>query len=299
MAIATLAQLKQRLGVPTADTSQDDALTALLAQAQALAEKHVGYPFEQTAAVTEYHAGTGREYLSLRRVPVTFVQPTGTVASGSTAVTGLSSASRLVAGMPVVAPDYLPAGTVLSSVNAGALTAVLSRAATASGSGVRLSCGCAAWLDQGAEAGQGEDDFPEDTALEPGTDYSLRPTSGPAGLFASGLLRRPGGVWPRHARRTSGWLHAAVPGPLSADQTIKVVYTAGWAAADIPADLAWAVLDVCALAFRGRVAGGVVSSVSFDGLSFSLDSGRLMDAWMGWLAGGGGAILARYRRTPV
>lgn len=77
--LSSLSSLKTHLGIPAADTSQDDALTQwLLGVDEATAsyigrERVPGYHPLQSVQATEFYDGNGRELLVLRRRPVTAV----------------------------------------------------------------------------------------------------------------------------------------------------------------------------------------------------------------------------------
>jgi len=68
--LCTLTDLKTRIGIDSADTAQDDLLTALIAGFTAAAEGYCGRALVLTAEdVTEYYSGVA-EFLCLRRYPV-------------------------------------------------------------------------------------------------------------------------------------------------------------------------------------------------------------------------------------
>lgn len=69
MALLTLTSLKASLGIADTNTSRDDELTALIADATAQIEKYLGYDPEVTA-YTEYADGTGGADLSLNCPPL-------------------------------------------------------------------------------------------------------------------------------------------------------------------------------------------------------------------------------------
>ncbi len=69
--IATLAQLKSHLGIPTSDTQDDAALTQLLTGLQARIEKHCNRKFD-SAAAEEIHYMSPRpvRIIAVRRPPI-------------------------------------------------------------------------------------------------------------------------------------------------------------------------------------------------------------------------------------
>lgn len=73
MSLAGLSDLKTLLGIPTSDTSQDDALTLLLEGVDAAVKSYTKRPYLEATEVTEYHSGSGRPELVLRHRPVTAV----------------------------------------------------------------------------------------------------------------------------------------------------------------------------------------------------------------------------------
>lgn len=301
MAVITRANLKIRLGIPSTDTSEDDALDALITQVTALCEAYLGFPIEQAVAL-EFYSGTGRSWLPLRRKPVTIVVAEADTTDGGTTVSGLTStqAASIIASMPVVG-DGIPVGATVASV--GGTSVVISSAATATATDARLAFGLAVWLDTGAgRGGQGDDSFADETLLGLGQDVVLDARQGTtAGVFTSysGMLMRAGNVWTRPLRREGGLLAPFAAGPLADGAlNVKVVYTAGWAAASIPADIQLAVMDTIALARLASPFGTFLSSESWDGYSRTL-AGLADMAWLGYLSGAGGANLARYKRLSV
>lgn len=297
MAAITVPFVKIRLGISADDTSEDAALTALVPQCQALAEKALGFALERSID-TVYLDGTGREWVTLPRKPVTIVTAEGDTTISSTTISGLPAATvlALVAGMPVVG-DNIPAGATV--VSATGTSCVISSAATATASDTWITFGMAVWLDTNAGmGGQGADGFADDTLLTPGVDYTLRGTTTASGgviVSNSGLLWRPSG-WERPSRRKGGLLARYVAGPLpDGGQNIKCVYTPGYAPGTIPADIQLGLIEVLSLA-RAFAGGAFLTSESFDGYSYSRQLG---DVWQGYMAGPGGAMLNRYKRLPV
>jgi hypothetical protein len=80
-------------------------------------------------------------------------QPTATTSSGSETLTSVSSTANLAPGMLVTGAG-IPAGTVITDVGSGTVT--VSQAATASASGVTLTCWGAALTQVNGSPGQGQ-----------------------------------------------------------------------------------------------------------------------------------------------
>ena len=142
-------------------------------------------------------------------------------------------------------------------------------------------------IDRNGNYGTTAGSFP--TLLTSGVDYAWRPSTS--------LIWRVNGVWGRYRMRLRDDLAVRPVGPLPGSGNIKVIYVAGFAV--VPDDLQLAVIDTIALARAGAGRGGFLQSESYDGYSYSLAGLNTSAAWMGYLAGPGGAILNNYRRIPV
>jgi hypothetical protein len=296
MAVITRVALKLRLGIPSTDTSEDDALDALITQVTALVEKWLGYPLEQSTT-TVYLDGTGREWLMLPGKPCTCVTTTGTTTDASTTVSSIPAAAiaSIVAGMPVVGTG-IPSGATVSSL--GATSVVLSSAATADGTAVRLDFGLSIWEDPTGWYGQGDDAFDSDTLLTPGIYALRRDGRGPlAGLSVSGMVQRANGLWLSYPRRQGGLLSSFIPGPVAGQGALKVAFTSGYTSALMPADVQLAVMDVIGLVRASSPDGRLINSTSWDG--YSVSYANVEASFLGYIGGTGGAILAPHRRMPL
>lgn len=69
MALVTLSALKARLGIASGDTSRDTDLEGIIAAAEGMTRKYLGYDPETTGTQTEYLAPIGAEMLTLRKTP--------------------------------------------------------------------------------------------------------------------------------------------------------------------------------------------------------------------------------------
>lgn len=221
------ATLKQFLRLGSNDTSQDNLLDLLLVIADRAVKLWTKRDLE-TSVYTEYKNGTGTQRLVLKHRPVRSYRLTGTLSSGSTTVSGLSSTTNLSVGMPAIATG-IPAGTTVASIPSSTSVA-LSQAATASGS-ASILFGIACWLDAAGYYGDGTGAFASTTQLTLGSDYGLERDDN--GLSQSGILVRlsggPSGAvvdWPWGWRK--GTLTARMPPAWTEGMgNIKVVYAAG------------------------------------------------------------------------
>ncbi len=267
--------VKSLLGLAATDPSQDSTLLNHLGAADQAVKNYCKRDFELTV-YTAYVDGRNQPRLVLRQRPVRSYALSGTTTSASTSVTGISDTGNLTVGMPVLGTG-IPHGTTLSAITSpSAIT--LSAAATASGT-VTLKFGLAVWLHAGGFAGQSADPFPESTQLEQGVDFYLE-VDQPDGSSKCGLLRRLGGGptgsaidWPWEWRKGSLTARMAPAWPDTAGG-IKVMFTAGFAEGQIPADLQMATAELTCWLFRFAGQGGYpVSSEGYEGYNYAL--GRL------------------------
>lgn len=87
LALTTLANLRESLKVPTADTSNDVYFQHLIDRFSKLAENYIGRGDLTSAAATEGYDATGQLYLILKRFPVSAIGSItvdGTVLDSST-----------------------------------------------------------------------------------------------------------------------------------------------------------------------------------------------------------------------
>ena len=130
--------------------------------------------------------------------------------------------------------------------------------------------------DAGGHFGQSPTPFPASMNLVEGVDFALK--SGFAGYGSSGILTRINGVWYGNPTRYAGWLANQ---PAKPSGNIKVIYRAGYEAADIPPDLVMAINSaVIMAAFSGSVGGVNAQSMSYEDASVSYaDPGTVAKAF--------------------
>lgn len=303
MAIYSLSELKGSLGIADGDVSQDVTLSGALKASQAAVESYCKRQFER-ATRTAYPRSDGMPEITLEHAPVRCYSLAGSATSGDTTVTGLSSTADLVAGMPVVHAD-IPAGTTVSTI-ASSTSVTISAATTAAISAGTLVFGLEVWLDTTGRYGDGADAFPSSSRLTLGTDFELE-RDRPDGCSGSGVIRRLGGGpvsslwdWPAWGGTARGNLTArAVPAWPRIRGGVKVVYTAGYAAADVPADLKQAIHQLAVFVWMTLPRGGMVvgnESISNEGGSYSYALTKLREAPEVVEARG---ILRNYRRVVI
>ncbi len=131
-------------------------------------------------------------------------------------------------------------------------------------------------VDSAGHFGQNADGFNSSLNLVEGRDFALK--SGADGVGSSGILTRIGGVWYGVATRYAGWIANQPPKPTG---NIKVVYRAGYEAADIPPDLVMAINSAVIMsAFSGSVGGVNAQSMSYEDASVSYaDPGTVAKAF--------------------
>lgn len=118
MALTTVAIVKARLGIPTANTAQDALLTTIVEEASDILINYLGYNPE-SGTYTEYYMGNGRRALVLDNKPVRsitsiHVDPSGCYGFGDTP---FDTENLLVAGTDYVldyksSTDYSESGIV-------------------------------------------------------------------------------------------------------------------------------------------------------------------------------------------
>jgi hypothetical protein len=79
--LTTLALVRQRLSIPTADTSRDALITQLIAEISDQVEVETGREFIE-ASRTEYYDGSGREVLLLRQGPLVSITSVSSIEYG-------------------------------------------------------------------------------------------------------------------------------------------------------------------------------------------------------------------------
>ena len=131
--------------------------------------------------------------------------------------------------------------------------------------------------------------FSSTTILTAGSDYTTV-KDGRNQLIETGRLFRMNGVWQGWYRRKGGLL---TPTRVPSEGTIKVTYTAGYAAGAIPKDIQMAVWSLCAQIRQARKRGGQpISSESLAEYSYSLSQMN----WNELILGTVKQLLSRYRR---
>lgn len=153
------------------------------------------------------------------------------------------------------------------------------------------------YLDDYGQFGQNPaGSFGATTLLTAGQDYMLKydGSLGGAPCSNSGVLLRVNDVWPAQYRRERGGLSSF---PVANEGSIKVSYTAGYTADDMPADLVGAVCELVAGLRKWLVQGGPLQSQSLGAFSYST-FGPIMAGMLPTL-GDVRSVLAMYRRAAV
>ena len=243
--LCDLNTLKNVLNVPLSDGTQDVRLSLMLLAAEQAILKYCKRNFE-TQNYTEYRNGSTVNDLFLYQRPVRMFLLTGNTTAGSPVVTGISSTTNLIAGMPcssqyaVSGSVAVPSASVILSVDSPSqVTLNLNAYVTQTAS--PLVFGLTTWQDSGGAFGQGVpyggvQPYPDTAQLFLGSDYVLQ-VDQPDGSSKSGLLKRMGSgslgggilAWP--------WPEAFGRGSLTAQRlpawralpwgSVKIVYQAG------------------------------------------------------------------------
>lgn len=297
--LSTVGSFKVSIGWPGADTSQDTRFTQFVNAADAALKQYVKRQLEAGNYV-HYPFRLGGESIVLPETPVLSYRLTGTVTSGQPTITGLSSTSSLFAGMPVVVlqnassptTQPFPNGATVQSIDS--LSQVtLTGTASYSASGVPIIFGLSMWLDPAGAFGDGPGSDPSGpfgpvNLLYPGIDYALQRDQ-PDGTSKSGKVVRLGSVlgtfgmaagWGAYGSswggiQTRGTLSGSLP-PLWGKWppgSLRIVYSAGFSPANIPADLVAAENALAAWMWNAADRGLIqVQSESFNGYSLSVAS---------------------------
>lgn len=293
--LSDIVQLKNFLSISLSDTSQDNTLNALLSAADAAVKRYCKRDFEKTI-YTEYPFRLNGEAVVLEQTPVLSYRLTGAVTNGLPTITGLSSTSNLLVGMPVVisfSPNRqttqpFPNGATILSIDSSSQV-TLTGNATYTLASATVIFGLSLWMDPSGSFGDGlgtdpAGPFGSTTLLYPGLDYALQRDQ-PDGTSKSGKVIRlasafglagMGGAWGVYG---SAWAGLQARGTLSGPLpplwpkyppgSLKVVYAAGLTS--IPADLTAAVNAVAAWMFRNADTGLLqISSEGFQGYSSSV-----------------------------
>lgn len=307
--LSDIVQLKTFLSIPLDDTSQDGTLGQLLGAADAAVKRYCKRLLE-TQVIVEYPLlRNGGEALTLEQTPVLSYRLTGNIQNGQPTITGLSSTSNLIAGMPVLqaigsngpATQPFPNGVTILSIDS-ATQVTLTGNATATQTGVPFIFGLALWYDPQGSYGDGigsdpTGPFGETSLLRAGLDYALQRDQ-PDGSSKSGKLTRlasafgflgMAGDWGSFGSAWGGLQsRGTLSGPLKPlwpsfpPGSVKAVYAAGLGQGSgagtllpsnttIPADLTSAVNAVAAWMFNNADTGLVqIQSENFQGYGSSL-----------------------------
>ena len=317
--LSNAQSLATLLGVPQGDTSQTLKLNLCLQAADSAVKNYCKKAFE-LGVYTNYPTRLGGRYISLPETPVFCYPLTGTLTSGSPTVTGISSTSNLLVGMPALVavasntPNFgtiIPSGTTIASVDT-ASQVTLSQNATAAFTGLICFGLSVLYSPQGAY-GDGPGGFPAQTQLYLGLDYALRRDRS-NGSSASGVLERLRGAfmgvgfgWGFGMNYGMGLGRGTLTAPMEPywpkepPGGIQVTYTAGYNTANgpantVPNDLALAVLQLAAWVFQNGERGGLQeTSTSYE--DYSVNVGYLLKTQddLGTIR----QLLSRYRRVAI
>ena len=144
------------------------------------------------------------------------------------------------------------------------------------------------WVDQGGNFGAASGAFPDTKKLTYGTDFTLWLDSDDGARSDRGILIRHGGHWNKVGVRQAGLLSPFIqenPG------TIKVTYTGGRYAEDLPYDLVLAAIQATARIRFMMPLGLSVTGDSYEGRSVSIQGGD-----RNFILGQIKHLLGRYRR---
>lgn len=289
MALTTVTDTETFIGLKNG--KDRDFITLILPAVEAAFLKLIDRNIAEQV-YTDYLSGTGKQILLLNEYPVSQPVLTGTLTSGSAVITGLSSTSRLGAGLTVtgtgvVSPQVsvTPPTTIVSVDSATQVT--MSAAATASGT-VPLTFSMTVNEDIDGYGGFATNSFPANQALIQGDDYIPVP-DGRNGQIETGRLYRIGTVWNARWQSTRGLLTTARK-PSAA--SVKVTYLAGYQT--VPDDIRLLLWEVCAHIRIGRKRGWPVTSESYQGYSYALSLAlNLMQL------GFPEQLISRYRRSRI
>lgn len=254
--------VKEAIGVPSTDTSQDAKIQLLTSAADAVVKQYTKRNLETQAGIVEYPLlRNGAESLVLQETPVLCYRLNGNITNGSPTITGLSSVSNLLVGMPVIqafgqngpATQPFPNGATIQSIDTTNIAVTLTgNCSAATQSNVSFIFGLALWLDIRGNFGDGigsdvSGPFAASTLRYLGRDYSLQRDqsdgtsmsgkltylSGWWGLSGAGI----GGAWGWNGLSGYGWMDGGGV-PLSAQPRpqypsyppgcVKVIYAAGY-----------------------------------------------------------------------
>src|SRR5262249_34896383 len=144
----------------------DSYLASLLPIADSAAKLWTKRDLETTNYISKFENGSGVEGQCLKQRPLRAFMLQGQVTNGSPVVTGLSSTSNLIAGMPVSDQKRnITAGAVINSVDSPSQV-TLSANATATDSALNIAFGISVWLDSKGFSGWGQGAFASATLMQ-------------------------------------------------------------------------------------------------------------------------------------
>lgn len=250
MSLTTLANVKEHLGIPSADSSENTALTRWIREASAIIRKYCGCYF--CGVLTSYTAANP-----------TIVTAIGHALKDGDTIVVSSSNGTSIDGERVI--TYLTPDTfsVPVNVSVAGTQGFYARKLTQyyKGTGTPelvlrerpVQSIASIYEDNTGYYGQGSGAFASATLLTEGSDYALDLEND--ALSLSGIVVRLGGVWANVTARGAGLLGAE---PLPGRGNIKVTYTAGYD--EVPADITLAIHQMVAeVRVTGPVGGGLTS----------------------------------------
>ena len=217
--LSDYVQLKNALSIPDSDLTQNAQLQQAVVAADAAVKQYCKRQSLETSVLVEYPLlRNGAEALVLNETPVRCYTLTGNITNGAATITGLSSTSNLVVGMPVlqaisqnnpVTTQPFPNGVTILSVDSSSQVTLTGNCTAASQSGLPFVFGLAMWIDFEGSYGDGigsSSDGPFGTATLRylGRDYSLQRDQ-PDGTSKSGKLTCLIGFWGLSSIAGSGW----------------------------------------------------------------------------------------------
>lgn len=182
-------QVKNLIGLPpgTTDTTLDAKIQLVTVAADATVKDYCKQRLE-TSVITEYPILLGGTSICLNEKYAQSYRLTGNIVNGLATITGLSSTSNLLVGMPVlqaivvnssVTTQPFPNGTTIQSVDSSSQVTLTNTCTAASQNGVLLDFGLALWYDPNGYYGDGIGSDPAGpfgpaTLLRQGLDFALQ-----------------------------------------------------------------------------------------------------------------------------
>jgi hypothetical protein len=261
VSLTSLTALKEHLGIPSSDSSENTSLTRWIREVSSLVRKYCGsylggvvssYTIANPTVVTSYGHGL--------RTGDTIVLSDSDAAA--TSIDGERVITRLTPDTFSVPVNVTVAGTQayyarkLTEYYGGYGTPelVLRERPVQSITSI--------YEDGDGNWGRTAGAFASDTLLVDGTDYALDLKNSAVSL--SGIVERLNGVWPNVTGRGAGLLGAE---PLPGRGNIKVTYIAGYG--EPPDDVVLAVHNMIAEVRITGPMGGALTSESYEGYSYT------------------------------